>query len=76
MTEIISRKIEIDKKTIQEMLSAEEHNIAVQVAINDWGHLSIRYFKRDEPNRDVIIVFDKATTYRIIRFILTTKHTY
>ncbi len=57
---------------------------AVQVSYNDWGHLCVRVIqdiptlpsvdsegKCYEPARqaDTLVVFDKATSERIIRFI-------
>jgi len=46
----------------------------VQISINDWGHLCIREF--DKPgNVEHLIVFDKATTNRIISFIFSIRST-
>ena len=47
------------------------HN--VQVSFNDWGHLAVRFIQDesdgfDSLQCDTIIVFDAATTRRIINF--------
>jgi len=65
VVEIIKRKIESTKTVI----NAEYPN-EVQVALNDWGHLTVRIFDPKNPNEDTLIVFDKTVTYRIIKFIM------
>jgi hypothetical protein len=49
----------------------------VQISINDWGHLCIREFDEPHMNDDEhLIVFDKATTERIINFIFNIRSTF
>ena len=63
MVEYIKREIKTEK------IELPENYTAVQVSINNWGHLTIRFFNRDDQNKDIIIVFDDFTTRRIIGFI-------
>ena len=60
MSEIIKRKIKCEKENLSEY--------ETQVSLNNWGHLCFRFFKPDE-DKDIIIVFPKETTRKIINFI-------
>jgi len=61
--EIIERRIKTKKK----QLAAT----SVQISLNDWGHLAIRFFDVETPSKDndALIVFDANTTERIRRFL-------
>lgn len=69
--EILKRKTE----TAHEILIDDY----CQIAINDYGHLTIRYFnpnnskvnakKQITEDEDVIIVFEAAVTRKIMRFL-------
>lgn len=39
-----------------------------QVSFNDWGHLAVRVWDSTSLGRDVLVVFDQATSNRILRF--------
>ena len=59
-----------------EKIELPENYTAVQVSINNWGHLTIRFFNRDDQNKDILIVFDDFTTRRIIGFIKNISRGY
>jgi len=63
MVEWIKRKIKSEKITIP-----EEYN-QYQISLNSWGHLTIRLFKEDNPDEDIVIVFDSLMTRSILRYI-------
>jgi len=63
MFELIKRQIKAEKITLP-----QEYD-EVQVAVNDWGHLTIRFLNAEEQNKDAIIVFDSLTTAKIMRFL-------
>jgi len=48
----------------------------VQISINDWGHLTVRFFNNNEPNKDVLIVFDAYVTRKIVGFIQSISRGY
>ncbi len=68
MAEIIKRKTKAEKITID-----VDWNTNVQIAINNWGHLTIRIWKitdeEKEVKEDILIVFNKKLTSDIIEFI-------
>ena len=63
MMEYIEREIKSKKITLPENYDC------VQVSVNSWGHLVIRFFNNQNPDKDVVIVFDAAATGHIIRYI-------
>jgi len=73
MAEIIKREIKAEKITID-----VDWNTNVQIAINDWGHLTIRIWKitgeEKEVKEDILIVFNKQITSRIVDFITNLHH--
>jgi len=62
--EYIKRKIESEKITIED----REHK-DYQISLNSYGHLTIRFFNPNNPNKDEIIVFDAGVSTAIIRYI-------
>jgi len=68
--EYIKREIKTEK------IELPENYTAVQVSINNWGHLTIRFFNPSEQNKDILIVFDDYTTRRIIGFIKNISRGY
>ena len=70
MMEYIKREIKTEKIELP-----KEYN-AVQVSLNNWGHLTVRFFNRDNQNKDILIVFDDFTTRRIIGFIKNISRGY
>ena len=68
MAEIIKRKTKAEKITID-----VDWNTNVQIAINNWGHLTIRIWKNTDEEKevkeDILIVFNKKLTSDIIEFI-------
>ena len=63
MMEYLKRKIRTKK------ISIPENYDMVQVAFNSWGHLTIRTFSSENPDEDILIVFDRDTTYKIMNFL-------
>jgi len=61
--EYIERQMKTRKITLPETYTD------VQVGYNSWGHLTVRFFNADNQNSDVIIVFDRGTSMKIISFI-------
>lgn len=60
MVEILKRKLKVDEKF--------DHR-QMQVSYNSFGHLMMRFFDKEKPNEDSIIVFTQMETNRIIQFI-------
>ena len=56
---IKSKKIQIDREKYPK----------VQVALNSFGHLTVRYFNNESQDKDAIIVFDAETTREIVAFL-------
>jgi len=53
-------KIETDTK-------AEGHEF--QVSLNNWGHLVFRWFKKDKPDEDIVIVLSREETTATVVFL-------
>ena len=70
MMEYIERKVAIRKIKVPEDCNR------VQISINDWGHLTVRFFNIDKLDRDILIVFDEYTTRRIVGFIKNISRGY
>jgi len=70
MAEYIKRESKVKK------IELPEDYDKVQVSINNWGHLTVRFFNGDEPNKDVLIVFDIHTTRKIVGFIQSISRGY
>lgn len=82
MVELIKRQSKIEKINIGEMLKEFgilPFEVATQISINSWGHLTIRFFKHPaylkegELENDIVVVFDSETTKRILDYIKQLK---
>ena len=70
--QLMVRKTQKDVKIERRM---DAFNRAFQVAYNNWGHITLRWFNRDNPDEDVIIVLDAAESNRLIDFIKNVINT-
>ena len=61
--EYIKREIKTEKIQLPDDFDS------MQVSINDWGHLTIRFFSCKNQNVDVVISFSVRATDRILQFI-------
>ena len=65
MTEIIRRESKFEKENLMDK--------EFQVSINNWGHLAFRFFDAEiaekKKTEDILLVFPKETTRKIISFI-------
>lgn len=64
MLQIIKRKE--GEQSIKETITGTK----AQIAYNDWGHLTVRIIKDD--TEDILVVFDKSTSHKIIKFANVT----
>jgi len=70
MMEYMKREAKVKK------IELPEDYDKVQISINDWGHLTVRFFNSNEPNKDVLIVFDAYVTRKIVGFIQSISRGY
>jgi len=63
MMEYIKREIKTEK------ISPPEDYECIQVSINSWQHLVVRFFSTRNPNKDIVVVFDAIATEHIIDYI-------
>lgn len=88
MTELIRRRVKTERISIMDIareMGIPLDRLETQVSINDWGHLTIRFFKGpssetppyivagDEAGgeeSDILVVFDRETTRRIVDFVM------
>jgi len=63
MVEWIKREIKSEKITIP-----EDYN-QMQIAFNDWHHLTLRFFNGKNPDKDIIIVLDSHQTHKLMNFM-------
>ena len=61
--EIIKRKTEAEIETVNTMGNT------MQIAFNNFGHISLRFFDSYKDNGDVMVVLDSSESKALIEFI-------
>ena len=59
--EILNRNIKLETTTIEKEV--------MQISFNSWGHLTIRFFDREKPEEDILIILTHMETLELMRFV-------
>ena len=63
MVEIIKRRFE------KEVIKVPEEFDEFQVSYNNWGHITLRWFKEKDQDNDFVVVLSERESSTLIRFI-------